>query len=140
MNPVKGELPGWTEAASVHVQLFDLQHKHLFKLIHRLETEMTGARGRDRMLEFLRDVADYAAEHLATEEAVLKAYGYPALEAHIKQHRKLTEMVADFQEREVAGDPALNMSVLRELKGWAMSHVQGTDKLYTEFLNARGMR
>jgi hemerythrin-like metal-binding protein len=140
MNPVEGEVPGWTEVASVHVQLFDLQHKHLFKLIHRLETEMTGARGRDRIHEFLRDVADYAAEHLATEEAVLRAYGYPAIEAHIKHHRKFAEMVANFQRREVAGDPALNVSVLRELKAWAMSHVQGTDKLYTEYLNACGMR
>jgi hemerythrin-like metal-binding protein len=140
MNPVEGEVAGWTEAASVHVQLFDLQHKRLFKLVHRLETEMRGARGRDRMVEFLLDLEDYAAEHLATEEAVLRAYGYPALEAHIKGHRRLTAMIVHFREQEAVGDPGVNLRVFRELRDWMLSHVQGTDKLYTEFLNARGMR
>jgi hemerythrin-like metal-binding protein len=134
------EIPGWTEAASVHVRLFDLQHKHLFKLVHRLETEMMGARGRDRMCEFLLDVAEYTAEHLATEEAVLTAYGYPSLDAHIREHRKLSEIVAHFIEREVAGDREVNLSVLRDLRDWMLLHVQGTDKLYTEFLNGCGMR
>jgi len=140
MSAADEDVSGWTQAASVQVQLFDLQHKHLFKLVHRLETEMMGARGRDRMHEFLRDLAEYAIEHISTEEAVLRAYCYPYLDAHLEQHRKFCGMLADFKEREVAGDPALNVSVLRCLRDWMLSHVRGTDRLYAEFLNAHGMR
>jgi hemerythrin-like metal-binding protein len=132
------EVPGWTQAASVNVKLFDLQHQHLFQLIDHLETEMSGGRGRDKMVEFLTDVADYAAEHFATEEAVMRAYEFPWRDAHAQEHRKLTAMVAKFRAQEESGDAALSVAVMRGLRKWIIWHVQGTDKLYTEFLNSRG--
>ena len=134
------ELCGWTEADSVHVELFDLQHQHLFKLLGRLETEVREGRARDRLEQFLTDVADYAMEHFATEEAVMNAYEYPLREAHAQEHRKLATMIARFQDQEAAGDPAASLSVLRGIRAWISCHLRVTDKSCTEFLNAHGFR
>jgi hemerythrin-like metal-binding protein len=134
------EIPFWTDADSVHVKLFDLQHQHLFKLLHRLETEMREGRARDRLYQFLADVADYAAEHFATEEAVMRAYEYPFRELHAQEHRKLASMIARFRDQEAAGDPAASLSVLRGMREWISGHLQVTDRPCTEFLNARGFR
>jgi hypothetical protein len=49
-------------------------------------------------------------------------------------------MVAHFKGREVAGDLAVNVRVLRGLRAWKLSHGQGTEKSYTDWVNARGMR
>ncbi len=136
---VTDQVPGWTEEASVKVKLFDLQHQHLFKLIDRLETAMREGRGKQQMEEFLSDVADYAWEHFATEEAVMKAYDFPGRQTHTQEHRQAEAMVAKFRDQAASGDPALSVHVLHSLKEWVSRHVQGTDKMYTEFLNARCM-
>jgi len=98
MNAI-AEVPGWTEAASVNVKLFDLQHQHFFKLINRLETAIREGRARREMQEYLADVSDYAAEHFATEEVVMEAYDFPLRETHTEEHRKLAAMVARFGSR-----------------------------------------
>jgi hemerythrin-like metal-binding protein len=134
------EMPGWTEADGVHVELFDLQHQHLFKLLRRLEAEIREGKARDQLDRFLAEVADYAVEHTATEEAVMRAYEYPFRESHAQEHQKLIAMVAQFRDQEAAGDPATSLSVLRGLREWMSSHVQITDRSCTEFLNARGFR
>ena len=88
----------------------------------------------------LADVADYAAEHFATEEAVMRAYEYPFRELHAQEHRKLASMIARFRDQEAAGDPAASLSVLRGMREWISGHLQVTDRPCTEFLNARGFR
>ncbi|MGC9969096.1 MAG: bacteriohemerythrin [Bryobacteraceae bacterium] len=133
------DVRGWTEEFSVNVKLFDTQHRRLVGLITRLETAMREGRARREMAEILSDLADYAGEHFATEETVLKAYDFPRRDTHALEHRQFSALICNLQIQSASDKPAMSVRVLDDLKEWLSRHVLGSDKMYTEHLNARGL-
>jgi hemerythrin len=133
------DVRGWTEEFSVNVQLFDVQHRRLVGLIARLETAMSEGRARQEMAEMLAELADYASEHFAAEEAVMNAYDFPWRDMHALEHRQFTASIGQLQLQVASGEAAMSVQVLDHLKGWLSRHVLGTDRMYTEHLNARGL-
>ena len=130
---------GWTEEFSVNVKLFDTQHRRLVGLIARLEKAMSAGRAREEMAEILADLADYAAEHFATEEAVLRAYAFPWRDKHALEHQRFLETVNRLRLQCSSGEPAMSVHVMHHLKEWLSQHVLVSDKMYTEHLNACGL-
>jgi hemerythrin len=108
-------------------------------LIARLETAMGEGRARQEMAEILSDLADYAGEHFATEEAVMNAYDFPWRDMHALEHRQFSAAIGNLQIQNASGEVAMSVQVLDHLKGWLSRHVLGTDRMYTEHLNARGL-
>jgi hemerythrin len=52
----------------------------------------------------------------------------------------LTATVVDLQRRFVANEVGLTLEVMEFLKDWLNKHSMGSDKKYSPFLNARGVR
>ena len=130
---------GWSEEFSVNVKLFDTQHQRLIGLIDRLEAAMREGRGRQQTAELLAELADYTWEHFASEEAVLKAYDFPWRDMHALEHRQFSASIERLRTQSTSDEPALNVEVLHELKDWFRRHVLGTDRMYVEHLNTRGL-
>ena len=133
------DVRGWTQEFSVNVKLFDDQHRRLVGLIARLETAMGEGKARQELASILGDLADYAGEHFATEEAVMKAYGFPWRDTHALEHRQFLAEIARLQTLNASDEASLGVPLLDHLTGWLARHVLGTDRRYTEHLNARGM-
>ncbi len=129
----------WSEEFSVNVELFDMQHRRFLGMIARLEDAMSRGTAARELAEFLADLAAYAQEHFATEEAVMKAYEFPWRDHHVLQHRQASAGLESLQTRCASGETALSVEVLDHLRQWLEQHVRGTDKAYTEHLNARGL-
>jgi hemerythrin-like metal-binding protein len=129
----------WTEEYSVNIKLFDLQHERLVLLICRLEAAMKAGLGSEQVMEIASDLADYCGEHFATEEAVMKAYDFPWRDRHALEHRRFLATIADLQTQSRSGERAVSVTLLDQMKEWLCQHVLGSDKQYTEHLNARGM-
>jgi hemerythrin len=129
----------WSEEFSVNVKLFDLQHRRYLQMIARLEAAMSQGAAARELAEFLADLAAYAQEHFAAEEAVMKAYDYPWRDHHAIEHRKAIAGLDGLQIRCASGEAALSVEVLDHLRQWLERHVLEHDKAYTEHLNARGL-
>jgi hemerythrin-like metal-binding protein len=129
----------WTEEFSVNVKLFDVQHRRFVRMIARLEAAMGRGTAAQELTELLTDLAAYVKEHFATEEAVMKAYDYPWRDHHVAQHQQACAVLDRLQSRCASGEAALSVEVLAHLREWLEQHIVGTDKLYTEHLNARGL-
>jgi len=129
----------WTEQLSVNVKLFDGQHRRFLQMVARLEAAMGQGIAARELAELLADLVAYAREHFATEEAVMKAYDYPWRDHHAMEHRQMSAVLDSLQMRCASGEVVLSVEVPDHLRQWLEQHVVGTDKRYTEHLNARGL-
>lgn len=133
------ELVEWDSAYSVKIDEIDRQHKVLFDLVNQVYKGMMNNRGRAAMGEALTALTDYTRNHFSYEENMMRDQGYPDLPAHMERHKKLVGQVMDFKDKFDKGLVEVDIELLDFLKSWLINHIQGVDKLYTPYLNARGV-
>ena len=131
----------WNPAFSVKVKKFDDQHKKLVDLVNQLHDAMKAGQGSSALGIIFQQLINYTATHFKDEEQVMQANGYPDLPKHKVIHADLVKQVLELQKKfqtEGAGG-ILTMKVLSFLKDWLVTHIQGEDKKYGVFLNAKGI-
>ncbi|MBV5340179.1 MAG: hemerythrin family protein [Deltaproteobacteria bacterium] len=129
----------WNPAFSVKVKQFDDQHIKLVDMINELYDAMKAGNGSETVAKILGQLVDYTVTHFTDEEQRLSQYAYPDLEAHKSEHEKLVRQVLDLQQKFEAGQAILTLNVMMFLKDWLMTHIQGDDKKYGDYLNGRGV-
>ena len=129
----------WRDDLSVGVTECDADHKKLIEMLNRLYDGMKAGQGRDVVGKVLDDLVSYTRFHFAREEEFFARAKYPSTD-HIRQHRELITQADELQARCKCGETALSIETLDFLKDWLTIHIQGTDRRYTEHLNAAGIR
>lgn len=129
----------WSPAYSVKVKKFDDQHKKLVDLINQLHDAMKSGQGNTAIGVVLQSLVAYTGTHFADEVKLLQANGYPDLVKHQAAHDTFVKQVVEFQKKFQDGTAMLTMTVLSFLKEWLVKHIQGEDKKYGIFLNAKGV-
>lgn len=129
----------WSPAFSVKVKKFDDQHKKLVELLNQLHDAMKAGQGSAMLGVVLQSLITYTATHFKDEEQVMQANGYPDLAHHKAEHEKLVKQVLDLQKKFQSGGSVLTLTVMSFLKDWLITHIQGEDKKYGVFLNAKGI-
>lgn len=130
----------WKQDYSVGIDSIDKEHKKLVGLINQLQTAVDYSTGEEFEREALDAAVDYTKTHFAHEEELMSKYGYPDFEAHKAQHQKMIDkvnnLVTDYEQ-----DPDRSLQeALNFLKDWLVKHINGTDKLYSEFLRGKGVQ
>lgn len=133
----------WKPEYSVNIERIDAQHKHLVSLLKRLhEAIAEDSKYRvkhDAVGDILGELIDYTKYHFSTEESLLRAYQYPHYENHRKQHNDLKEQVYQLQEDFILGSATVSYEMLTFLNEWVENHILGSDKQFSDFLNAKGV-
>ena len=115
----------WTNKLSVGVQQVDEDHKVLISLLNELSEPGLKAEDVDGIIS---NLIDYTLYHFRREEAVMKACGYPYLEAHRKVHRHLGAKVGQFAEEwRKDGGAELIQELLEFLRTWLVDHIMQED-------------
>lgn len=128
----------WNDRLSVKVDEFDKHHKKLVDLINKLYDAMTGGQAREIISRILLELVDYTKYHFVAEEARMKANGYQGLPGHKAEHDGFVSSVVEFKTKFDGGNvSSTSIKVLNFLRDWLIKHIQGTDKLYSEFFNTR---
>jgi len=125
---------------SVGVAVLDDDHKKLVGMLNQLHDGMAAGRSRATLGKVFDELVDYTKTHFAREEQFFAETGYPAAEAHKKQHDELTMRVMDLQTRYNNGALTLSKEVMNFLKDWLAYHIKGHDQEYGPHLNAKGIR
>ncbi|SPE29474.1 Hemerythrin-like metal-binding protein [Acidobacteriia bacterium SbA2] len=140
MLAAKDVLFHWDSTYSVNIGILDTQHKTLVAMVNDLHQAMTEGSGKDKLRGILSNLVKYTQAHFATEERLMQSHGYPDFLAHKSQHEDLTNTVLDLQSRFLSNQVGLSIEVMEFLKDWLVKHILGSDKKYTPFLNAKGVR
>jgi hemerythrin len=129
----------WTPEYSVSVLRFDSEHKKLFALVNELHDAMSAGRGRAIVARVLKELTDYTRHHFAGEEEAMRRAGYSGLEAHIAEHRALSERVAKYYDEWAANASTSPVDLLFFLRDWLQKHILETDREYRKPLNSAGI-
>jgi hemerythrin len=130
----------WSDAYSVQIGIVDAQHKNLVNIVNELHQALARGQGKQQLGRFLSSLIKYTQVHFKTEENLMQSHRYPDYMRHKSEHDHLTEAVLDFQGKFLRNEVGLTIEVMDFLKDWLTKHILGTDKKYTPFLNAEGVR
>jgi len=130
----------WSDAYSVNVALLDEQHQHLFETIEELNQALQAGNGNSAIEPVLFKLVDYARFHFAAEESLMEQYDFPGLSTHRMQHEMFRRKINEFLSEHAAGKAGVAVSVMFFMRDWLKRHVMTTDKHYSAYLNARGIR
>lgn len=124
----------WRDSYNTGVEQFDLEHHKIVELIDVLFTCVRDEKGSDEINEAIAEVVQYTVYHFDNEEQAMEQAGYPELESHKVEHKKLREQVLAFQ----AIGQNLEREQVREfyqfLRTWLVDHIVGCDLKYGKFL------
>ncbi len=124
---------------SVNIRELDDQHRRLLGLVEKLKAAMRQGKGKEELQKIFDGLVTYTASHFASEERLMLAHGFPEYEDHKRIHAAMTARVLDLQRQYREGRLGLSLEVLKFLEDWVGKHIQGTDKKYGPFLNAKGV-
>ena len=123
----------WSDEYSVGVEVLDTQHRFMFEQGNRI-TELQPEETKQLIINLYR----YVMQHFATEEAHMKAIGFPGADSHREKHEfiieQLNQMTNGFEPN------ARNTLKLKLFFfNWLTSHIQHEDKKYFDFANVTRM-
>lgn len=130
----------WSDTYSVKVGIIDMQHKNLVTIVNDLHQAMVAGHGKDQLGKILSGLIKYTQVHFKTEENLMQSHQYPEYEHHKSEHERLTKTVLDFQGQFQRNEVGLTIEVMEFLKNWLYKHILESDKRYSPFLNAKGVR
>jgi len=128
----------WQPSHSVGNQVLDDQHKKLLSLCKKAVLCMSdeSPEGVRLFHDILSELSDYVRTHFRTEEALMRACGYPQLPQHQREHDKYHDQLTDFLVKAGRGD--INRDGLHHyLSNWWSEHILGSDKKYVESIKGR---
>jgi hemerythrin len=130
----------WSERYSVNIAELDRQHQGFLAIVHELNQALASGEGATVTYSILQRLAEYAHTHFAAEEALMTEHKFPALLTHCAEHDRFVQLVAKFLDNYHAGKAGVPVSLMLFLQTWLKEHILVSDKAYSSFFNARGVR
>lgn len=130
----------WNDNLSVGVTEFDKQHQRLIGLMNDLNDAMRQGKGNVILGNILNDLIGYAGTHFKEEEKYFDQFEYPEADSHKKDHAAFIARVTAFQGDFNRGKIGLSAEVMKFLTDWLLRHINGVDKKYGDFFNAKGLK
>ena len=131
------ELIRLEDSLKLDIPEIDSQHERLIGLVNLLHETMLQGADRAVLDGLLSQLLEHTRAHFAYEEQLMSQYNYPGYEAHKTEHNRLMRHLEDLVERYTNGELLLSFAVVLELKGWAVVHIEKSDKPLGAFLNNR---
>ncbi len=129
----------WKDEYSVGITHIDQDHKKLIKLLNQFTVAYDHAMSEEFEKEALEALIDYTKYHFEREEKMMRENDYPDFVAHQAKHQEMIGQVNQFVDLyNKKGHDALK-EVSEYLTVWLISHINGTDKEYSQYLNERGI-
>jgi len=129
----------WSNSFSVKNTVIDNQHQKLFDYLNELSDAMATGKSNEVIDKILDSLISYTATHFKYEEDLFEKYSYPNVDSHIKTHTEFVNKVIQFKQDFKSGKALLSVKIMRFLTDWLMQHINGTDKMYIEFFESKGI-
>ncbi|MEW5727832.1 MAG: hemerythrin family protein [Pseudomonadota bacterium] len=127
----------WEEGYKIGHEEMDAEHLILFSLLNQLDTNINADMAGDCVADVVRALGAYIDYHFAHEEALMRSWGYPGLEAHSAKHHDFMGELARLRRDALSGD---NLTAALRLRGfvleWLLGHILAEDAEYARFIAA----
>lgn len=134
----------WDAKYSVNIKSIDDQHKKFFETINSIYYFIrTRQVDKDQVIAILKELNDYAANHLSYEEKIFDQIEYPDKEDHLRHHNTFREYIhRHFQE--IHQDNVDFLKIANDMADfsqvWLSEHIMSTDQKYSQFFLAHDIK
>jgi hemerythrin len=130
----------WDDKYSVGISMIDEEHKEFIGIANKAIVAKQNNNNPEEIREVLKEIIKYSKKHFATEEAYMIKFKYSDYLIHKSEHLKFSSLIICYYDRFIKGDCQIIDEVLKYLKRWLSSHIQVTDKKYTDCFNKNGLK
>lgn len=132
----------WENKFELGISEIDEQHKKMLSIINKLYDMLDDVKSNDQneIDRIIKEMAEYALYHFATEEKYFELFNYENKEPHIKIHDQYRAKIEDWQKRYNENkDKAIFFEVSNFLHDWWTWHINNTDREYVPFMKANNV-
>lgn len=129
----------WNHASVVGVQAMDDQHGILMDSLNELRVQAARGSSRDHLHRQLERLVEFTGMHFDCEERLLERHGFPDVESHRSEHRRMLHLIRAGADRASSGGTEELHSVLNLMRASFAEHVEGLDTRYGTWLNDLGI-
>ena len=123
-------------ALDIGIAEIDAQHRQLQALLERLK-QSTDKRYAFAADAILGELVIQTRIHFAVEESLMRLLSFPDTEAHVEEHRRLTEQLEKLRRR--AQDFEVADGLAAFIQTWLVDHVNDFDREFVGHFLARGI-
>lgn len=129
----------WNHASTVGVRAMDDQHGILMDTMNELRLAAVRGSGREQVSEVLDRLIEFTRMHFWSEEQLLEHYAFPGLAEHRVEHQRIMAQILQSSHRVQHGEKMQLRPLLCFLRDSYSEHIEGVDREYGPWLNARGV-
>ena len=136
----------WSKRYSVNVKKLDNQHRRISELVNTINERIKAHEDGEGIVVGFTELIEFAKDHFATEEDLMKKLDYPDRKKHKKEHKELVNLLRDVRkqfkrEAKSLGDFDYDVAGhwLAIHEDWFSVHLVHSDRDFGAFLNAKGI-
>ena len=114
----------------------DVQHRKLKELLERLR-DSTDKNYGHAVNAILAEVDIHTRIHFGVEESLMRLLSFPDAEAHVLEHRQLTEQLDKFRQRAQNFDVSEGLSDF--IQAWLIDHIDNHDRKFVAHFLSKGV-
>lgn len=114
----------------------DLQHHQLHELLLRLQSSTESHYGY-AVANILGELVIQTRIHFAVEESLMRLLSYPGADAHVAEHRRLSEQLEKLRQRSQDFQVSDRLTVF--IQTWLIDHVNHFDREFVGHFIAKGI-
>jgi len=129
----------WENKFELGIVEIDEQHKTMLAIINKLYDLFEDKKHEDQaeIDKVVKEMADYAIYHFATEEKYFVMFGYENMESHIKIHDQYRAKIEEWRNiYDSNKDKKIFFEISNFLQDWWTWHINNTDREYVPFMKA----
>ncbi|MBI1175131.1 MAG: bacteriohemerythrin [Sideroxydans sp.] len=123
----------WSDQFELGVACMDSAHHEFVNLLERLNS----APEKDLPALFAK-LVEHTAQHFAQEERWMAESGFPPIELHRDEHRRVLDILHEALQQVQAGDMASGKTLAREMLAWFEQHAASMDLALARHIEATG--
>ncbi len=129
----------WNPQYNVGISKIDEQHQNLVKMINEFYVNLTTKPKKENMSKLIKGLKDYTVYHFQTEENLMTLYHFDGMVGHKKEHQEFINQINDYYERFINDQLIISIEITNFLRDWLIRHINGSDQLFGEFLQQKGL-
>lgn len=131
----------WDESRyALGIPSIDGEHRGLVNLVNELADTVANGCDCEKARQKMEKILDFASDHFAREETLMRMHGFPGLEQHVAEHEKLLREAGNLIETLSPERANRALLVTAFFTDFIENHIQHQDRALSQFLEERGIK
>lgn len=131
----------WSEMYCIGDPTLDSHHQKLFDIVNQLHEELLSHKREAAVAKTIKALLEYALQHFAEEERVMKAVNFPEYEKHKAIHDEILRTLQSYEQLKAAGDLTSAGDLYSFLlSDWLWKHILEMDKKMGPYIQRQHLK